>query len=88
MPMSTDAFRFGEFTIDVARARVSRGEAEISLRPKSFALLHYLVTHADRLVTKDELFSALWPGLVVTDDSLTRCVSEVRTALGDGAANR
>jgi len=35
--------------------------ADVSLRPKSFALLHYLVTHAGRLVTKDELLSKIWP---------------------------
>ena len=54
-----------------------------SLRPKSFALLHYLVTHAGRLVTKDELLSKIWPDVIVTEDSLTRCISEARAALGD-----
>jgi TolB-like protein/tetratricopeptide (TPR) repeat protein len=34
-------------------------------------------------VTKDELIAAIWPGLVVTDDSITRCISDIRRALGD-----
>ena len=53
------------------------------MRPKSFALLQYLITHAGRLVTKDELLSKIWPNVIVTEDSLTRCISEVRAALGD-----
>lgn len=83
--MSADAYRFAGFTVDVARARVLRGSSEIALRPKSFALLHYLVSHADRLIGKEELMATLWPRQVVTEDSLTRCVSEVRAAIGDGA---
>lgn len=83
--MSSRTYRFGEFTLDAARACLRRGETEVALRPKSFALLEYLTTHAGRVVGKDELLSAVWPGLVVTEDSLTRCVSEVRAALGDSA---
>lgn len=53
------------------------------MRPKSFALLQHLITHAGRLVTKDELLSKIWPNVIVTEDSLTRCISEARAALGD-----
>ena len=83
-PMDTDRYRFGEFTLDVPRACLTRADAEVALRPKSFDLLHYLVTHAGRVVSKDELLGAIWPKVVVTEDSLTRCVFEVRAALGDG----
>jgi adenylate cyclase len=41
------------------------------------------VENADRLVTKEELVKAIWPNVVVTDESLAHCVSEVRQALGD-----
>ena len=78
-------YRFGAHTLDTARACLLLDGHEVPLRPKSFALLEYLVVNAGRLVTKEELLAALWPGLVVTDDSLTRCISEVRAALGDGA---
>src|SRR5262249_34034294 len=43
----------------------------------------YLVENAERLVPKDELIRAIWPNVVVTDESLTHCVSELRSALGD-----
>jgi adenylate cyclase len=81
--MSTDRYRIGEFTLDVSQGCLRRGGIDVPLRPKSFALLEYLITHAGRLVTKDELLSKIWPNVIVTEDSLTRCISEVRTALGD-----
>src|SRR2546430_17144918 len=81
--MSTDRYQVGEFTLDVSLACLRRGVTEVPLRPKSFALLRHLVTNAGRLVTKDELLSAIRPTVIVTEDSLTRCISEVRAALGD-----
>src|SRR4051795_2428703 len=81
--MSTDRYKIGEFTLDVSQGCLRRGDIEVSLRPKSFALLQHLITHAGRLVTKDELLSKIWPNVIVTEDSLTRCISEARTALGD-----
>src|ERR1051325_4848144 len=81
--MSTQRYKIGEFTLDVSKGCLRRGEIEIALRPKSFALLQHLITHAGRLVTKDELLSKIWPNVIVTEGSLTRCVSDARAALGD-----
>ncbi|MEW6272787.1 MAG: AAA family ATPase [Thermodesulfobacteriota bacterium] len=44
------------------------------------------MVRAGRLVTKDELWSAVWPGTVVTDDTLTKSIRELRSALGDDAS--
>jgi len=52
--MSTDRYKIGEFTLDVSQGCLRRGDIEIALRPKSFALLQHLITHAGRLVTKDD----------------------------------
>ncbi|MBL8907786.1 MAG: winged helix-turn-helix domain-containing protein [Rhizobiales bacterium] len=60
-----------------------RAGREIPLRPQAFSLLKYLLQNADRLVTKDELMKAVWPGVFVTDDSLVQCVRDVRRAIGD-----
>jgi len=57
--------------------------ARIDLRRQSFAVLRYLAVNAGRVVTKDELLAAIWPGLTVTDDSLTQCISDIRRAIGD-----
>jgi TolB-like protein len=57
--------------------------ARVELRNRSFSVLRHLVTNAGRVVTKDELLSANWPSLTVTEDSLTQCISEIRRALGE-----
>jgi adenylate cyclase len=77
-------FRFQGYTLDVSRGSLSFGEREVELRPKSFEVLRYLVENAGRLVTKEEIIKTVWPNVVVTDESLTRCVSEVRQAIDDG----
>src|SRR2546428_6461125 len=76
-------FQFEGYTLDVAHSLLRAADGEIPLRPKSFEVLRYLVENADRLVTKDELITAIWPNVVVADESLTHCVSEVRRAIGD-----
>src|SRR5262249_8018189 len=76
-------FRFEGYTLDIARHSLRAADREVALRPKNFELLRYLVENPDRLVTKEELLKAIWPNVVVTDESLTRCMSEVRQAIGD-----
>jgi adenylate cyclase len=55
----------------------------VDLRPQAYQVLRYLVLNAGRLVTKDELIAAVWPNVVVTDDSLVQAIVSVRRALGD-----
>lgn len=74
---------FGPFTLDVEGACLRLRGAPLPLRPKEFDLLAYLVAHAGRVVTKDELHRQLWPDVIVSDDSLTRTVSDLRAALGE-----
>jgi TolB-like protein len=76
-------FQFEGYTLDIARSSLRAADRDVQLRPKSFEVLRYLVENADRLVTKDELIKAIWPNVVVTDESLTHCISEVRQAIGD-----
>src|ERR687889_1088079 len=77
-------YRFEGFTLDLLRGSLLAVDgAEIPLRPKAFALLRFLVQHPGRLIDRDELMRAVWPGVFVTDDSITQCVKEVRRALDD-----
>jgi DNA-binding winged helix-turn-helix (wHTH) protein len=78
-----EAFYFEGYTLDLRRGCLRHEDREIELRPKSFTVLRYLLENAGRLVSKDELIRAVWPNVVVTDESLTRCVSDVRVALED-----
>ena len=76
-------YRFGEFTLDLDSGFLRRGADEITLRPKVFDALTYLVERSGRLVTKAELIGAIWPDAAVTDNSLAQCLLEIRRALGD-----
>jgi adenylate cyclase len=78
-------FCFEGYTLDLQRGSLRSADRDIDLRPKSFELLLYLIEHAGRLVPKEELIRAIWPNITVTDESLTRCVSDVRLALNDSA---
>jgi DNA-binding winged helix-turn-helix (wHTH) protein/tetratricopeptide (TPR) repeat protein len=76
-------YSFGPYTVDTGSFRLLRGEKVIQVSPKIIDLLLYLVARPSVLVTKDELFRALWPDVAVTDNALTQAVSELRQALGD-----
>src|SRR5215203_3166364 len=76
-------YSFGPFTVDSGSFRLLRGDKIIQVSPKIIDLLLYLVARPSVLVTKDELFSALWPDVAVTDNALTQAVSELRQALKD-----
>ena len=75
--------RFGPFRLDRANARLLRAGRPVALTPKAFDVLHYLATRPDRLVTKDDLLSAVWPDVIVSDASIKVCVREIRKALDD-----
>lgn len=76
-------YHFGRFRLDAASYRLLRDEAVVSLSAKLVDLLIYFVTHPGRLVTKEELFGAIWPDVTVTDNALTQAISDLRHALGD-----
>lgn len=76
--------RFGPFELDLPRGALTRDGQDIPIRPKTFALLSCLLAHPGRLISKEELLDHVWPGVVVTEDSVTQCVGELRAALGDG----
>jgi TolB-like protein/DNA-binding winged helix-turn-helix (wHTH) protein/cytochrome c-type biogenesis protein CcmH/NrfG len=77
---------FGRYALDLNRGCLLLDDREITLRPKTFAVLTYLATHPGRLVSKEELLTAVWPNLVVTDDTLVQSIGELRRALGESGA--
>ncbi len=74
---------FEPFRLDVRNAQLWRGQEVIRLTNKALAVLCYLAERSGQLVTKDELFAAVWPGVVVSDSALVACIGELRRALGD-----
>jgi DNA-binding winged helix-turn-helix (wHTH) protein/tetratricopeptide (TPR) repeat protein len=81
------SYRFGPFTLDTSSYRLLRQGTIVQVSPKIVDLLLYLVARPSVLVSKEELFRALWPDVAVTDNALTQAVSELRQALGDDSSN-
>jgi adenylate cyclase len=79
-------YQFDRFVLDATRGTLSAGGVEIPLRPKTFAVLLHFVQNPGRLISKDELFAAVWPNIVVTDDTLVQSIGELRRALGESGA--
>lgn len=78
-------WQFADFQLDPANACLRHKELLVKLKPKTLDILRYLIERAGRLVTKEELFAALWPETVVSDGVLTTSINELRTALTDNA---
>ncbi len=78
-------WHFGPFRLDLANAALWRAEQPVTLRPKTFDLLTYLVTHAGQVVTKAALLDALWPETAVGEGVLKTGINELRKALGETA---
>jgi predicted ATPase/DNA-binding winged helix-turn-helix (wHTH) protein len=74
---------FGEFRLDAANQCVWRGDLRLSLAPRPFAVLRYLVENPHRLVTHDEMLDALWPDTYVLPQVLRTYVLELRKLLED-----
>jgi DNA-binding winged helix-turn-helix (wHTH) protein/TolB-like protein/Flp pilus assembly protein TadD len=76
--------KFNDFRIDVERRLLlDRDENPVPLTPKVFDLLLYLAENCGKLLTKDELMSAVWPDTIVEESNLTQNISILRRALGD-----
>src|SRR5262249_44170498 len=81
---AVDRLDIAGLTLDLRREELrDAAGTRIELRNRSFGVLRHLATNAGRVVTKDELLKVNWPGVTVTEDSLTQCISEIRRALGD-----
>lgn len=78
-------FEFAGHTLDLKQGRLRNRAGDVTLRPKSLALLIHLVKNPGRVIGKDELIEAVWPDVVVSDDSLSQCLKDIRAALGSEA---
>lgn len=74
---------FGRCRLDLARHELFRDEQPVPIERRSFDLLAFLIRNRQRAVTKDELQEAVWPGMILTESALTRCVMKARRAVGD-----
>jgi pimeloyl-ACP methyl ester carboxylesterase/DNA-binding winged helix-turn-helix (wHTH) protein len=76
---------FGGFRLEIANATLWNGSQSLPLTPKAFSVLQCLAQRPGKLVTKDELYNAVWPGVFVGDAALKVCILEIRRVLADNA---
>jgi class 3 adenylate cyclase/tetratricopeptide (TPR) repeat protein len=82
-------YQFGDYTLDTARYELRRAGIVVKLRPKVLEVLAYLITHRERLVSKQELLEQLWPQQFVGEATLHSHIRAARQAVGDtGQAQR
>jgi TolB-like protein/DNA-binding winged helix-turn-helix (wHTH) protein/tetratricopeptide (TPR) repeat protein len=78
---------FKAFRLDTANHLLWRDGERVPLAPKAFDVLAYLVEHAGRLVTQDEILEALWSETYVNPEVLRKYILEIRKTLGDRPGN-
>ena len=76
-------FLFEGHRLDTERRELRRGSEQVALEPQVFDLIAYLVKNRDRVLTKDDLFAAVWDGRIVSDSTLTSRINSARKAVGD-----
>ena len=81
----TEQIVFPPFRLDLGNEQLWRENQLVPLPPKTFAVLRYLVGQAGRLVTKEELLKAMWPGTRVSDGIVKGYIRDLRDLLGDDA---
>jgi Tol biopolymer transport system component/DNA-binding winged helix-turn-helix (wHTH) protein len=83
MKSEVSCFQFDGFEVSTRTFQVTRGGERLELEPKAIRLLVYLLENRDRVVSKEELVSAVWGGVAITDNAITRVVAQLRRELGD-----
>lgn len=85
MPTKGTDFCVGDWIVRPKRCSIEHEDESVRIKPKSMAVLECLARAAGEVVSRNELFDAVWPGAIVSDDVLTHSVVELRKAFGDSA---
>lgn len=83
MEVKNSEYQFGNFTLVTDEHSLQMDHQEIYLRPKLFETLFFLIERNGHLVRKDELLDAVWPNVIVTENTLYKCIEELRKVLQD-----
>ncbi len=82
-PSPPRSWRWDDFVLDTARYELRSGDTVIRVEPQVFDVLTQLISNHERLVSKEELFDAVWGGRFVGEAALTSRIKAARRALGD-----
>lgn len=75
----------GQWLVDPQSNELRRGSEAVRIEPKAMDVLMLLAERAGRPVSREELFAAVWPGVVVGDEALTQTINKLRKAFGDAS---
>lgn len=84
--MAEGVFEFGEFTVDPAQRRLSRGGETLDVSSRYLDALTLMLQHPGQLIKRDRFLDEVWAGVPVTDEALSQCITNLRRLLGDDAA--
>ncbi len=76
-------YLFDAYVLDPGTCELKRGDQQVALEPQVFDLLVFLIENRDRVVSKDDLFAAVWQGRIVSESTLTSRINAARKAIGD-----
>lgn len=79
-------FRIGDSLIEPRQNRIVRGDSDVRVEPRVMDVLVCLAQRAGEVVSRDTLNREVWGAVVVTDQAVTNCISELRQHLGDDRA--
>ena len=81
-------YNFGDFELDMTSRKLTKTGMDITLTPKEYGLLALLITHPDRVFTRDQILNLVWGyNIVVTRRSVDRCVNSLRSKIEKDPAN-
>ena len=81
-------YLFEDYALDTDRRELHRAPNVVVVTPQVFDLLDYLIQNRERVVSKDDLISAVWNGRIVSDAALTTRLNAARSAIGDTGENQ
>ena len=82
-------YLFGDCALDTNRRELRREGRRVDVEPQVFDLLEFLIRSRDRVVSRDDVFAAVWHGRIVSESTLSSRINAARTAIGDdGTAQR
>lgn len=84
-PASGEPFQLGPWLVQPSRNVIVRGDEERHLENRLMQTLVFLVENRGQTVSRKQFFDAVWHGLVVNEEALSRAISLLRTALEDSA---
>jgi pimeloyl-ACP methyl ester carboxylesterase/DNA-binding winged helix-turn-helix (wHTH) protein len=79
---------FGDCELDLDRRELRLSHADVHVEPQVFDLLAYLIDNRERVVSKDEIFDAVWRGRIVSEATLSSRINAARQAVGDSGRSQ